>query len=794
MQKNFLFLLLSLLLAVGLMPSPLPDDNGDASWARQVLPELLGRKARGWEESDVLSQAIEIMGREKVSRAIMSRPEFVDHWTDIVMDHIQVQRKGFSGNRNAIYDCWSEPLLSSHDEKLARWVESHNPDGAVSDIYQLLVNSEGSPNPLVHPGFLGELPPPENSWNMNDLIRSSLLLDNLGPIYLTNLIPFEMNPGYNSESRELGRARLGNKFDEIYLGRNQDCMTCHTEASSSSDTWENTPGVGPQWIRTYPQYPAAEGQVLEGTVAESHAPFNPHFRGGEFKDPWGIDLSCVTGEKGKDGGVQLVKGLRVDLPNTYYGEKPGDDLVVASLASVKGKHKSILDVEHALRAGIHSLSGRSLDSHESDGEQAELNPDEALAYLLAININNNIWQQIMGERLTIAHGYSRNEAQRDILRFLTEEKFLPGRWSLRNVLEAIVTNPWFNRTAPYAADTDTFDSPYHLPMVLDPWLALPPWSTTEPAPENGANSQGRVVHRYAPRTLVRSAVAALRHEEFPPHLPKKATPHYKFAQNLGQYLNDYLPGTRSTDFVAMMTWFNEYGSCEKPESMQAGNHEDWVDRLSVQALAWDEENPTLPPLQLRDVVLTLKDRLIGEPTLNADVPDGMPGNFESQSIEGLFDGYPLETPVSSIGAVTLEDGARSYCGALVSSPQFMLAGIRPAEEGEKPRLRVCSPDEPCSWGETCQDWLPALEQVSGFDLQCSSGKLGHKIKFSLDRRQRVVVPRQQAIDSGPRLGAPIPLDTQRFRPPPPPPPPLKLPPEPDPSPEDRRLPSSMPMR
>jgi hypothetical protein len=788
MQKNLLLFLLSLLLAAGLMPTPLPDDNGDASWARQVLPELLGRKARGWEESDVLSQAIELMGREKVSRAIMSRPEFVDHWTDIVMDHIQVQRKGYSGNRNAVYACWSEPLLSSHDEKLARWVESHNPDGAVSQIYQLLVDSQGLPIPLIDAGFLGELPPPDNPWNMNDLIRSSLLSDNLGPIYLANLIPFEMNPGYNSETRELGRARLGNKFDEIYLGRNQSCMDCHTESYSQSDTWENTLGVGPRWIRTYPQYPAAESQVFQGTTAESHAPFNPHFRGGEFKDPWGIDISCVSGEKGNE--PELVEGLSVDLPNTYFGEEPGDDLAMASLASVKGKDKSILDVEQALRAGIHSLSGRSLNSHESDDEQTELNPEEALAYLLAININNNIWQQLMGERLTIAHGYSRNEAQRDILRFLTEESFLPGRWSLRNVLESIVTSPWFNRTAPYAADTDTFNSPYHLPMVLDPWLALPPWSAADPSPENEANSQGRVVHRYAPRTLMRSAVAALGHDDLPTHLPEISIPQYKFAKNLGQYLNDYLPGTRSTDFVGMMTWFNEYGSCQKPPGQGA----DWVDHLSVQALAWDEENPTLPPLQLRDVVLALKDRLIGEPTLNADVPDGMPGDFESQSIEGLFDGYPLETPVSFIGAATLEDGARSYCGALVSSPQFMLAGIRPAEEGESPRLRVCSPDEPCGWRETCQDWLPALEQISGFDLQCDGEKLGHKIEFSLDRRQHVDVPRQQATDSGPRLGAPIPLDTQRFRPPPPPPPSFKLPPEPDPSPEDRRLPSSMPMR
>ena len=795
MRKYLALFLLPVIAASGCMPSPESDDNGNTSWVQQAVPELLGRRARGWEESHVLAQAVDFMGREKVSQAIMTKPEFVNHWTDLVMDHLQVQRKGDSGNRNADYECWQTPKLASHDWKLARWVEAHNPDKSLSYA-------------AINPGSLPTASPRTTSilpWNMNDLIRSALLLDDLSPVYLANLIPFQMNPGYNSESRRMGRERLGNKFDEIYLGRNQGCMSCHSEAKSSSNTKNTVDDVSMEWIRTHPQNFLVDEKIFnfsgdefgfgsEDTINASHAPFNPHFRGGEFTDPWSINLSCVRGRKFQNSVTGLTLGLPNSVGNPHAAEgepdpeTPDNDPITASLATINGMHKSILDVEQSLRAGMRSLSGTSLESHFLESGNDALNPDEAMAYLVALNITNNVWQQIMGERLTIAHGYSRNVEQRDMHRFLTEDKLLPGRWSLRDVLTSILASSWFNRAAPYASNTAVFDSPYQLPMVLDPWLALAPWSTTTPAPENEANSQGRVVHRYAPRTLVRSAASALDHPVRFDHLPTQTSPDYQFAKNMGQYLNDYLPGMRSSDLVSVMTWSNEYGSCQKP----SGQAEDWIDRLSAQAMAWDADNPSQPPLQLRDVVLTLKDRLIGEPNLDADVPDGMPGDFESQSIQGVFGGYSLSTPVSYIGEGGLEDGARAYCGALVTSPQFMLAGIRPAEQGEFPRLRVCSPDEPCGWTETCQDWLPALEQVSGLDLQCYGGKVGHKLEFNLERPDGVEVPRQEVTDSGPSLENSIPPDADRFELPPPPPPPIRFPPEPDPSPEDSRLPSSMP--
>jgi hypothetical protein len=198
----------------------------------------------------------------------------------------------------------------------------------------------------------------------------------------------------------------------------------------------------------------------------------------------------------------------------------------------------------------------------------------------------------------------------------------------------------------------------------------------------------------------------------PPHFDLELDDDYAFAQAMGQYLNDFMPGTRSTDFLAMMTWFDRHGSC--PDPSEDDGHEDWIDRVQIAALNWDAENPDEPPLLLRDVVLTLKDWLVGEATLDADLPEGS----ETAAVEALLGGLDLDTRIADIPPDNLERGARKYCGILVSSPQFMLAGIRPANLGQGSRLRVCNPGEPCSWIQTCEAWIGHLEEASGKDLTC----------------------------------------------------------------------------
>ena len=719
MLKTLAMTLLMLGFSLGCMPEPKSDDNGDRSWAQQAVPELLGRKIRGWEETDVLAQAVELLGRSDVTHALMQHDEFRVYWSEVLMDHIQIQRPGdYFAARKSDAGCWSEPLAEADGGDLARWIRKHNPDG----------------NLVPGPGGHGVRP---QDFNMVDIVRSSIELDDLGPIYLTNLVPFIMSEGANNSAEE----RLGSEFDEVYLGRSQACMQCHNETFSASD---NRP-IPLTWKKTFQPFPKVEAKVLGDagfgsatTIAATHAIFQTAIRqGSEY--PWEIDPSCV---RGLNRSGDLRQGLKASIPANSGG--------YTKLASIEGTGKHILHLEAALRKGIRSLSGTSLNSMVGDGDQTDLTEDEAMAYMLALNIANNVWEEVMGERLTIVHGYSRNAEQRDMLRFLTEDQLLAGGWSLRDILETILTSDWYNRAAPYAADDTINASPYHLPMLLDPWLAVPPGEEAEPIEQ--FNGQGRVVHRYAPRSLMRSGFSAMGHSTLPSHFVSNAGSDRDFVSYLGQYMNDARPGTSSVDFQGMMAWSERYGTC----SPQPSGQPDWVDHLIGAAIQWDAENPDEDPLTLRDMVLTMKDWLIGEATLDQE----MDGQEETVALETLF-GYDLDTEIASIGPANLEMTTRQYCGSLISSPHFMLAGIRPAELGSGSRLRVCNPGQPCSWAETCEAWRPLLEEVSGEELECVAliQSLRRPLELAISRPNGPDLNTLPPIDLSPAVPT-IPSDTR----------------------------------
>src|SRR5262249_15547959 len=48
-----------------------------------------------------------------------------------------------------------------------------------------------------------------------------------------------------------------------------------------------------------------------------------------------------------------------------------------------------------------------------------------------------------------------------------------------------------------------------------------------------------------------------------------------------------------------------------------------------------------------------------------------------------------------------------YCGVLLETPQFLLAGLTPTGLGPQPRLRVCN-GAPCTYREMCQALAPAI--------------------------------------------------------------------------------------
>lgn len=73
-------------------PTPRWDNNSDAAFVRQILPVLLGRKARGSLEVQLLVDLIEMHGREAVLRMLMEQSEFRDHWTALLTDMLRTRR------------------------------------------------------------------------------------------------------------------------------------------------------------------------------------------------------------------------------------------------------------------------------------------------------------------------------------------------------------------------------------------------------------------------------------------------------------------------------------------------------------------------------------------------------------------------------------------------------------------------------------------------------------------------------------------------------------------------------
>src|SRR5258706_3063993 len=173
-----------------LLPTVSPEDSGNGSFVRQAVPILHGRKVRGYDEVKLLSDLIGITDREVVLRALMAQPQFVDHWADTLVDDLRIDREtdlGFPQQQA----CYATPSRSL-------------PVGG--GIASAILNS--APQTAAAGG----------SFNMADVVRSSIELDNLYPIYRINLYP---HVGIVvSATDELNRRDvIGAKFGEIYLNR-----------------------------------------------------------------------------------------------------------------------------------------------------------------------------------------------------------------------------------------------------------------------------------------------------------------------------------------------------------------------------------------------------------------------------------------------------------------------------------------------------------------------------------------------------------------------------------------------
>ena len=210
-------------------------------------------------------------------------------------------------------------------------------------------------------------------------------------------------------------------------------------------------------------------------------------------------------------------------------------------------------------------------------------------------------------------------------------------------------SPYINQQAPSAG---CGAGAYVMPAIYNPW------SLGEATDELRHNSPGDGVAPLKSIVLTRAAHTAMgwpldENRTFDGNL-------LGFNRGTGVFLKNAEPGFKGFDFQARLVWENVYAPCTD----LAGG--DFVSTLVANAGS----------ATLRDVVVALKDRLVNETSI--DEPSG-----EAAAIEALY-GAALTDPAS--GVVDLEGSTRRLCGALLSSPQFLMSGIVDPTVAEVPAL------------------------------------------------------------------------------------------------------------
>ena len=646
--------------------------------------------------------------KDAVARAIMQRPEFAERWTNVLMDALHVQRLDIQTEA----DCWDVASRTSVTPALAIAVR----DKAAA------TSADGQ------------------TFTMLDLARSAIALDDLTPIYRAQLFSLVSHPIPAAnvgpiEAETARREDFGSTFDASYLHRDQVCLGCHTSESSVTD--DDDPARDRFWPVPGAPEKAVWGNAKGIDVVNAHAPFRvDNFVDNGSTRPWGWSSRCGQFAAPGSLGNDIVPGA------------------VARLGSVTGTRTTVYDVEAALSRGFTALRG-----HGVAGDATITDPDTALAWLVTLKITEDVWREATGTSLTIANYFPRNDAaSKELYRLATV--FAVSNYSLKALLSAIVSGDYFNRLAPEAGCGPT---PYTYPNVFDPWV------TSDSDVERRKNGPGDAVQAIDARTLVTATAGALdwtdppKLSRFPDHgencvntttcsrLMQLAqsgqcvdsaaacamggyTPYDElgFQRGVGMFLRNSERGFRGIDFQARLSWEDRYGSCAKPPWMQMSGTKDFIDNLAA-AAAQD------PSATVADVVIALKDRLIGEPF----IVDGA----EHDALAGIMGA--LENPGDNANSGNL----RRVCAALLGSPQFLLQGIA-GKGGTVPKLTPAA----AGYDAVCADLAAKGTGVPGRVVTCGPAvalAAGRTVPPVLEPSPTVEPPRRTRwVDPNARVPAP----------------------------------------
>lgn len=597
------------------LTSPCPG-NGQA-FAFRALRLIQGRRPYGIRELELLAQMVRkldaagLAGRELVARGLARGERYREHWRGTLLDLLRVPRIGPSAD----YDCYGRPSSLAEGPELAHWLEHAGP-------------TESPPAPL-------------EDWTMADLLKSSLVADDLRPLLRAHLVMRNARPlgGNNVDPVDLERARrvfLGRGFEAAFLGRRLECIACH---DGSGETVLDA--LDAEYDRTWPVLHGLEDMVYGADYPADESSAYAVFRVAGVTSrgarPWSASDECsrlalTSADEGHD-----------PLPQSAY------------LGGPLRSGATVIDLEGALNRGLQHLHRTGLDGGEHS-------PESALAAMVALHLADATWREATGHRLTMSHGQPRRPISQTVLRELSSH-LINNDFSLRELLVAVATHPLLDLDEPNACGPD-------LPAIFDAFA--------------NENDTGDLIRREDPWRLLDSAAIALDWPKMRRFPPPSSWSDEALVRALGAFIDETEPGHRSIDVVAALAWESAVGDgIDSAWGAQAGvQGPDFIDRIVELALL--DTSTTV-----EDLVIAIEDRLLQENTLQG--PDNVIPNDRRAAIETLMQ-LPLDGLITEIidgesSTITVTDALRRFTGALLATPQFTLAGLPPrASQDAPPRL------------------------------------------------------------------------------------------------------------
>lgn len=338
--STLIALLLTVLLA-GCFPNPDADDEGHATFAREAIPVLLGRRPLGVDEVEVVADIAELLGRDVAVGMLMKDEAYVDHWTDIIVDLLEVQRQNQGGiGVAADSTCWGPPTRPRPDPSIAEWVRDHDPNDPVP-------------------------PSRQPAWNMTDLVRSAIAIDDLSPIYRANLFTTTLRraglEAPDDDRVNFRNTEMTNYLLRVYLNRDTGCLGCHNPERSTSNKTDTNGNI--VWRRLW-NIPGHPEKALFGNYNSGATAFNnitPIMRADVRRPagpgfgirPWGMATSCM-----QDTDTDLPQNNGTLTHEGFASTPSGGNLNNAFFGSLDGSANgrlSVWNLEEALANGIIDL-------------------------------------------------------------------------------------------------------------------------------------------------------------------------------------------------------------------------------------------------------------------------------------------------------------------------------------------------------------------------------------------------------------------------------------------------------